>query len=194
LGSVYALQLLASMPDRVITAGLGGAGLVERDEELRAAAAALDPVPPEGTVAPLFPSVEALVAALDVNVDLASVDVPILCINGEYDRPHSKTQRLWREARTFQNVVVRGCDHLAACGFGVPIPPAYVAATTGFIRHVRRRVNDFSPDALTRPHHVRGSDVPTPHNRGVLQRKEHSQMERVPKRRRKQPLWPVAGS
>ena len=35
---------------------------------------------------------------LDVDINLRSVDVPILCINGEYDRAYSKTQRLWREA------------------------------------------------------------------------------------------------
>ena len=136
LGGRYALELLASVPHRLITAGLCGSGLVERDEALRAAAAALDPLPPEGTDAPLFPSVEALVDALDLDIaiDLRSVGVPILCINGEYDRPYSKTQRLWREARTFHNVVLPGCDHLAACGFGVPIPPAYLTATTGFIR------------------------------------------------------------
>jgi hypothetical protein len=48
------------------------------------------------------------------------------------DRPYSKTQRPWREARTFHNVVLPGCDHLAACGFGAPLPPVYVAARTGF--------------------------------------------------------------
>ena len=133
LGGVHALQLLATAPERFITAGLCGAGVIERDEGLRTAAAALDPLPPEGMDAPLFPSVEALIDVLGVGVDLRSVGVPILCINGEYDRPYSKTQRLWREARTFHNIVLPGCDHLAACGFGTPIPPAYITATTGFI-------------------------------------------------------------
>ena len=114
-------------------AGPCGAGLIELDEARRAAAAALDPAPPDGLPAPLFPTIEALTAVLDIDVDLRSVDIPILCINGEYDRPYSKTQRLWREARTFQNVVLRGCDHLAACGVGSPIPEEYVAATAGFI-------------------------------------------------------------
>lgn len=133
LGGVYALQMLADAPERVITVGLGGAGLIERDETLRAAAAALDHLPPEGVAAPLFPSVDALAAVLDIEIDVAASDVPILCINGEYDRPYSKTQRLWREARTFHNVVLRGCDHLAACGFGNPLPAAYTVATQGFI-------------------------------------------------------------
>jgi pimeloyl-ACP methyl ester carboxylesterase len=133
LGGVYALQLLATVPERLITAGLGGSGLVERDPERRAAAAALDALPPAGMEAPLFPSVEAMVGVFDIDIDVSSLDVPILCVNGEYDRPHSKTQRLWREARTFHNVVLPGCDHLAACGFGAPLPPAYLAATKGFI-------------------------------------------------------------
>jgi pimeloyl-ACP methyl ester carboxylesterase len=133
LGGAHVVQLLALIPERLITAGLGGAGLVERDPELRAAAAALDPFPPEGLDAPLFPDVDALVGAFDFALDVPALDVPILCINGQYDRPYSKTRRLWREARTFHNVVLPGCDHLLACGFGAPIPPAYVAATSGFI-------------------------------------------------------------
>jgi hypothetical protein len=133
MGGAYALQLLASAPERFVTAGLCGAGVMERDERLRAAAASLDPLPPGGSTAPLFPAVDALVSMLDVAVDVSSLDVPILCINGEYDRPHSKTQRLWREARRFHNVVLPGCDHLVACGYGAPLPPAYLDATIGFI-------------------------------------------------------------
>jgi pimeloyl-ACP methyl ester carboxylesterase len=133
MGGAYALQLLGSRPERFLTAGLCGAGVMEVDERLRDAAAELDPLPPGGSEAPLFPAVDALVGMLDVAVDLGSLDVPILSINGEYDRPCSKTQRLWREARTFHNVVLPGCDHLVACGYGAPIPPAYVAATAGFI-------------------------------------------------------------
>ena len=133
LGGAYALELLASDPERIITAGLGGAGLIERDGSLRTSAAALDPLPPEGMAAPLFGTVEGLAAVLDVDIDVPSLAVPILCINGEYDRPYSKSQRLWREARTFLNVVLPGCDHLAACGFGAPLPRAYLTATAGFI-------------------------------------------------------------
>ena len=133
LGGAYALQLLGTIPERFLTAGLGGAGAVEHDEARRAAAAALDPLPPEGMVAPLFPDVDALASILDVGFDLAALDVPILCINGEYDRPYTKSSRLWREARTFHNVVLSGCDHLAACGFGRPLPAAYLTATLGFI-------------------------------------------------------------
>jgi pimeloyl-ACP methyl ester carboxylesterase len=133
LGAFYALYLLASTPQRFITTGLCGAGWVERDDALRAAAAALDPIPPGGSSAPLFPSIEALVRVLDVDLETRALDVPILSINAEFDRPHFKTHRLWREARAFHNVVLPGCDHLTACGFGAPIPRAYVAATTGFV-------------------------------------------------------------
>ena len=133
MGGAYALELLASVPERFLTAGLCGAGVMEADESLRAMAESLDPLPPGGMNAPLFPNVRDLVAVMGSDIDLASVDVPILSINGEYDRPYSKTQRLWREARTFHHVVLPGCDHLVACGFGAPLPPAYLAATVGFI-------------------------------------------------------------
>jgi pimeloyl-ACP methyl ester carboxylesterase len=133
LGAFHALYLLASTPQRFITAGLCGAGWVERDDAFRAGAAALDPRPPGGRSAPLFPSIEALVKVLDVDVAMGALDVPILSINGEFDRPYFKTHRLWREARAFHNVVLAGCGHLTACGFGAPIPRAYLAATTGFV-------------------------------------------------------------
>jgi pimeloyl-ACP methyl ester carboxylesterase len=132
LGGVYTAALLGSHRERFVTAALCGAGVVERDPALRDAAALLDPIPPAGMHAPLFPTVDALASSFHVDLDLASIDVPILCINGEYDRPYSKTQRVWREARTFSNVVLPGCDHLSACGVGAPLPSQYITATKGF--------------------------------------------------------------
>ena len=43
----------------------------------------------------------------DEEQGLKKVTVPIIGINGSFDNPYSKTHRLWREARLFQNVTLR---------------------------------------------------------------------------------------
>jgi|RhiMethySRZTD1v2_1073278.scaffolds.fasta_scaffold3242348_1 hypothetical protein len=35
-------------------------------------------------------------------------NMPMLAINGEYDRPNARTHRMWRELNNFTNVVVDG--------------------------------------------------------------------------------------
>lgn len=66
-------------------------------------------------------------------VDLASLDIPIIAINGSYDRPYSKTHRLWREAKRFTNVILPGKTHLTAIAVGGPMPQAYIDEMARFI-------------------------------------------------------------
>ncbi|HZZ89149.1 MAG TPA: hypothetical protein VFE13_12540, partial [Caulobacteraceae bacterium] len=66
-------------------------------------------------------------------LDLGSLDFPIQAINGEFDAPISKTQRLAREARDFTNVVVSGRGHNTMTTWPFT-PPQYVEALAGFFR------------------------------------------------------------
>ena len=51
-------------------------------------------------------------------VDLTKLTIPILAVNGSFDNPYRKTHRLWREAQTFQNVILPGKTHLTAIAAG----------------------------------------------------------------------------
>jgi pimeloyl-ACP methyl ester carboxylesterase len=141
-------QLLALIPDRFITAGFGGSGLTETDPELRAKAAAMDETlpKPQGSDAEAMDRFRSRIATLrpttatatpinvpGVAVDLTKLAIPIIAINGSFDGPYSKTHRLWREAKTFQNVILPEKTHLTAIAVGGPMPPGYIDAMVRFI-------------------------------------------------------------
>ena len=65
-------------------------------------------------------------------VDLTQVRIPIMAINGEFDRPLQKTHRMWRELRNFTNVVLSGKSHLTAI-MADYLPPEYSRHLTRFI-------------------------------------------------------------
>ncbi|HZZ90260.1 MAG TPA: alpha/beta hydrolase, partial [Caulobacteraceae bacterium] len=118
MGGGIVAHLMARHPRRFITASFGGSGVLEEDEALAAQATERNP---KG----LDPQQEAGQRALreradrdDVvlkcvqdgrlakpstapPLDLASLNFPIQAINGEFDGPVSKTQRLAREAKDF---------------------------------------------------------------------------------------------
>lgn len=142
-------RLLATDVDRFITASFGGSGISENDEEMRAHAMTLDPeMPtPEGAEARAFENLRTRAASRPANsgdaasaaaspappLDLASIPFPVLAINGEYDRPYSRTHRMWRELRDFRSVVIPGKNHMSAIAVGGPMPPEYLAALRSFI-------------------------------------------------------------
>lgn len=152
-------QLLARIPDRFITAGFGGSGMTEPDPDLRAKAAAMDAALPKPTgaaaeamdrfrarvtktlpQAPRPSSGQAQAAApvaapqpTGPTVDLKKIATPIIAINGSFDNPYTKTHRLWREARVFQNVILSEHTHLTAIAVGGPMPAQYVDAMSRFI-------------------------------------------------------------
>jgi hypothetical protein len=66
-------------------------------------------------------------------LDLTKLNIPIIAINGSFDTPYSKTHRLWREARIFQNVILPGKTHLTAIAVGGSMPPQYIESMSGFI-------------------------------------------------------------
>jgi len=65
-------------------------------------------------------------------LDLTKLNIPMLAINGEYDRPIAKTHRMWRELRNFTNVVLLGKSHLTAIASGY-MPKEYLESVVKFI-------------------------------------------------------------
>jgi pimeloyl-ACP methyl ester carboxylesterase len=63
-------------------------------------------------------------------IDLKKVKIPVFAINGEFDSPHAKTERMARELKNFKNVVIPGKNHIGAV---VPPMPLYVESLTKFI-------------------------------------------------------------
>ena len=66
-------------------------------------------------------------------VDLTKLTIPILAVNGSFDNPYRKTHRLWREAQTFQNVILPGKTHLTAIAAGAAPSQQYIDAIARFI-------------------------------------------------------------
>lgn len=161
MGGMLTARLLALVPDRMLTAGFGGSGVRETDDEwiarvppdvegtdpseakasrnLRISAAMNNGMSREEAEAAADKPREPRpvptgdrARALGPDLDLRKVDVPVLAINGEFDRPFAKTHRLWRELRDFTNVVLPGKSHLTAIVAG-SMPPEYVNAVVRFI-------------------------------------------------------------
>jgi pimeloyl-ACP methyl ester carboxylesterase len=150
MGGGIVAHLLARHPGRFITASFGGSGVREEDEALAREAAALDPKGHD-------PQQEAGQAALRHRADrdndalkavqdgrtakpstapplnLAALDFPIQAINGEFDAPVSKTQRLAREARDFTGVILPGRGHNTVTTFPFT-PQLYIDSIAGFVR------------------------------------------------------------
>lgn len=149
-------QLLGMIPDRFITAGFGGSGMTETDPELRAKATALDEALPKATgddavamdrfrarVAAARPggapagrgaaAPAAAPPAAASTVDLSKLSIPIMCVNGSFDNPYSKSLRLWREAKVFENVILPNRTHLTSIGVGAQTPKLYIDSIAAFI-------------------------------------------------------------
>ncbi len=159
-------RLLASHPERFITAGFGGSGIREVDPDMREMAAALDKEgtdPDEAVVlrglrirsamdngmsreeaeklaeAPVqrparrtSSSGRAASTRSALEIDLTKVTIPVLAINGGYDRAYSKTHRMWRELSNFTNVVLPGKSHLTAIAAPY-MPKEYVESLVAFV-------------------------------------------------------------
>ena len=65
-------------------------------------------------------------------LDLTKLNIPMLAINGEFDRPNAKTTRLAREVKNFTNVVLPGKSHLTAIMAGY-MPKEYLESLVKFI-------------------------------------------------------------
>jgi pimeloyl-ACP methyl ester carboxylesterase len=155
MGGGFTGALLASHPDRFITAIFGGSGIQEVDEDLRKRAVAMDTVmpTPQGAEAAAFQRLRERSAAAaagrgastatpnaapaprptGLQIDLAKVTIPVLAINGEFDSPHAKTQRMSRELKNFSNVILPAKNHVGAIAVGGPMPQQYIDSLVDFI-------------------------------------------------------------
>lgn len=149
MGGYITTQLLAHYPNRIITASYGGSGIPEVDPEWQGKV----PADKEGTDPKEAEAREELVAspmrddaalaAVRQNapwagpearyIDLTKVDVPVLAINGEFDRPNAKTHRMARELKDFESVILPGKSHLTAIMAGY-MPQEYIDSLVAFIR------------------------------------------------------------
>jgi pimeloyl-ACP methyl ester carboxylesterase len=149
MGGGIVAHLLARHPDRFLTAGFGGSG-VREDDALAAEAATRDPKghdpQQEDGQRALRERADRDDAALKAvqdgrlakpstapPLDLAKLDFPIQAINGEFDAPVSKTQRLTREAKDFTAVILPGRGHNTVTTFPFT-PRLYIDSIAGFVR------------------------------------------------------------
>lgn len=165
MGGAFTGALLATHPERFITAHFGGSGIAETDPEwiaklppdhqgvnpmeaelshqlrihhamdngmTREEAEKLASTPPAPRTAAAQRPAAAAPAAARPTLDLAKLNIPILIINGEFDRPHSKSTRAAREANDVTIVVLPGKQHLSAIVAG-SMPKEYLNSLVGFI-------------------------------------------------------------
>ncbi|MEX1256221.1 MAG: alpha/beta hydrolase [Gemmatimonadota bacterium] len=138
-GSIVA-QLMARVPDRLITASFGGSGVRETEEwadRVPADAEGTSPVAAEASriyrerlesreeTQPTEAESRRL-AAMEAgtwteparpgperrDLDLKTIEFPVLAIVGEYDGFYSRTHRLWREVPKFQSIMLPQRGHL----------------------------------------------------------------------------------
>lgn len=147
MGGFIVTQLLAMAPERFITASYGGSGVPEADEKYKEQVPAdvqgVDPQEAEASKtlsgSPLRDE-EALRAVRQypwkpgerATIDLTKIAIPVLAINGEFDRPNAKTHRMKRELGDFRAVVLPGKSHLTAIMKGY-IPQLYIDSLVEFI-------------------------------------------------------------
>lgn len=148
MGGYITTQLLTHYPNRFVTASYGGSGVPEvdpkRKDKVPADKQGRDPEEAEAmkTLQASPARNEAALAAVRQNppwagpeasmIDLTTVDIPILAINGEFDQPNAKTHRMAREIKNFESIVLPGKSHLTAIMAGY-MPEEYVQGLVAFI-------------------------------------------------------------
>ena len=140
-------QLLATHPERFITASYGGSGVPEVEEQSASKCRPTSPAPIRKKPRPPKPC-----AAIPIGtkkrwprcaaypwkpgergeIDLTNITIPVLAINGEFDGPNAKTHRMQRELKDFTAVVLPGKSHLTAIMAGY-MPQLYIDSLAAFI-------------------------------------------------------------
>mgnify|MGYP000150024109 CR=1 FL=1 len=158
MGGAVTGALLASNPEKFITAHFGGSGLRETEEwsenlpsepegeDVLSAQARADYQAAQAnraeTMAEMNKLFDPMRAAAkqaaevlpgESELDLWAVDFPILNIIGEYDRPFGRSHRFYREAKDYRRVILPGKDHLGSVMAG-SMPQRYIDVMVEFIR------------------------------------------------------------
>ena len=162
MGGAITGQRLATHPERFLTAHFGGSGIAETDPEwiakLPKDKEGVNPMEAELShglrihhamdngmsreeaekLASSPPAPRPAAGARPAGapqrpaIDLAKLNIPIIIINGEFDRPRAKSTRASREANDVTIVVLPGKQHLSAIVNG-SMPKEYVNSLVGFI-------------------------------------------------------------
>ena len=144
MGGSILTGVLARQPERVISAIYGGSGVRETDPAWQARVPT-DPEPPEsgapnasrGERWSEYPGFDR--TALDAvrgypwtdeqrAIDLTGIEIPVLAIVGEFDKPHERTHRMRRELKIFRLVTLPGDTHGSA-----HFNPMYTEALVDFL-------------------------------------------------------------
>ena len=147
MGGGITTQLLVHAPERFITAAYGGSGVRETDAKWLSRVPedkeGVDPLEEEarGKLRASPTRDDDALAAVRAgfssgprsDIDLSTIKIPVLAINGEFDRPIAKTRRLERELKDFRSVILPGKSHLTAIMQGY-IPKEYITSLAKFIR------------------------------------------------------------
>jgi len=104
-------------------------GMSKEDAEKQAAN---PPARPAATPAAATSTTAPTPARTGPQLDLTKLNIPMLAINGEFDRPNAKTTRMAREVKNFTNVVLPGKSHLTAIMAGY-MPKEYLDSLVKFI-------------------------------------------------------------
>ncbi|MEX0675654.1 MAG: alpha/beta hydrolase [Pirellulales bacterium] len=157
MGGAICEQMLARYPERLMTVAFGGWGIPEVDPEIKAKVPP-DKQGADPQEAELYAKFRAALAERNQatgseqdaeknrpkhpgkgrddgsrpTIDLTQIKIPVLAINGEFDRPNAKTHRMQRELANFTSVVLAGKSHLSAIVAG-SIPPLYTDTLVEFI-------------------------------------------------------------
>lgn len=146
MGGAITTQLLAHHPERFISAAYGGSGVAETDPEMIRKVPpdndGLDPqeaearqklqASPHRDEKALAAVRESFAGGLRSSIDLTKISIPVIAINGEFDRPNARTHRMKRELKNFKSVVLPGKSHLTAIMAGY-IPNLYIQSLVEFL-------------------------------------------------------------
>jgi pimeloyl-ACP methyl ester carboxylesterase len=150
MGGMLVGDLMARAPERFISASFGGSGVREKDPQLAEEAAARDPkghdpqqdeargwlggrADRDGEALRCVQEGRQAKPSTAPSLDLTSIEFPIQAINGEFDSPVSKTQRLAREAKDFVTVILPGRGHNTVTNYPYT-PSLYIDSIAGFVR------------------------------------------------------------
>jgi pimeloyl-ACP methyl ester carboxylesterase len=106
-------------------------GMSREEAEKRAAEPPPSRTPGAASAVPAGPS-QAAARPAAAPIDLTRITIPVLAINGEFDRPYAKTYRMWRELQNFTNVILPGKSHLTAIAAPY-MPKEYLESVVRFI-------------------------------------------------------------
>lgn len=156
MGGAIIGQLMAQVPERIITASMGGYGIPETDSvwiaRIPEESKGSDPQAREAyqklliayamslgmneeeamefSTTPRPPRPRILPPPLDI--DLTKIEFPVMVILGEYDGAQAKSHRMHREIKDFKRIILPGKSHNTAIMAGY-MPRLYIDSLTRFI-------------------------------------------------------------